>query len=425
MNRLHLDFSIDSIEGRTSFVKEYIDQNEFKVRPLNSSEIEKISNYILWGKTSTGKKDDSYSLPTKWNDEAKTESYEALLESPTFNESMFCVDRPPTKAVHEKLSRAQIRKTAPQDILKEFEELWRLIDETELKINYYEILTGKRTKEPRDKLLERFTAADREKLQQAALQLTQRQYLQLRHNLVDLRQQQYTLKDAFTHTVVARNIVNTPSVKPFSFDTDIDVLPLGIKNDGKARTLVFKHNLSPDCFTENELKGISRLIWDTEVGENCFDFRNADHVYQLLLLRDSLDGEPSANEIFTEFLNTLQFYIEEANFTDIQLRILELKCAKVTNDKIVSILNKEFGKHYGANYISTIFKQKIVKGITLAADHHYELICNLFFPENFKKCKDCGTVLLKTEYNFIHDIKSSDGFSRRCKKCSKELRKRG
>lgn len=49
---------------------------------------------------------------------------------------------------------------------------------------------------------------------------------------------------------------------------------------------------------------------------------------------------------------------------------------------------------------------------------------NIFFPENFKTCKDCGRVFLRNELNFVRKSKSSDGFSPRCKECEKLLRER-
>ena len=49
-NRLKLDFSIQTTDGRRDFVSQYVLQPQFQKNPLNESELETIANYILWGK---------------------------------------------------------------------------------------------------------------------------------------------------------------------------------------------------------------------------------------------------------------------------------------------------------------------------------------------------------------------------------------
>ena len=53
-NRLKLDFSIQSTDGRRDFVNEYVIQPQFQRVPLTSDELETIANYILWGKDPDG-----------------------------------------------------------------------------------------------------------------------------------------------------------------------------------------------------------------------------------------------------------------------------------------------------------------------------------------------------------------------------------
>lgn len=49
-NRLHLDFHLNTNKERVDFVTEYLQRDEFIKRPPTESELETISNYILWGK---------------------------------------------------------------------------------------------------------------------------------------------------------------------------------------------------------------------------------------------------------------------------------------------------------------------------------------------------------------------------------------
>ena len=96
-----------------------------------------------------------------------------------------------------------------------------------------------------------------------------------------------------------------------------------------------------------------------------------------------------------------------------------MKLAHKLNSEIASFLNKKYDKHYNENYISTLFHQKLIPQIAQAAIEHRDIAENLFFPENFKKCRDCGRVLLLNADNFVRQKKSMDGFAPRCKKCEK------
>ena len=53
-NRLKLDFSIQTTNGRRDFVNEYVSQPQFSKSPLTEDELETIANYILWGKDPDG-----------------------------------------------------------------------------------------------------------------------------------------------------------------------------------------------------------------------------------------------------------------------------------------------------------------------------------------------------------------------------------
>jgi hypothetical protein len=87
-------------------------------------------------------------------------------------------------------------------------------------------------------------------------------------------------------------------------------------------------------------------------------------------------------------------------------------------------VNKKYNKSYTANYISTIFRQKIIPHINETVSLHAKIIENLSFPENFKKCNGCGKVLLIDSQNFVRKSRSKDGFATRCKNCDKDERKK-
>lgn len=121
-------------------------------------------------------------------------------------------------------------------------------------------------------------------------------------------------------------------------------------------------------------------------------------------------------------LDTLDFYIERAELTELHKEILDLKIRKVRNTEIAQIINKKWGKSYTPNYISTIFRQHIIPRINDAAAFHERIVSNLFFEEEFKVCLGCGKTMLRCAENFTRKCRSKDGFTSRCKKCEKIAR---
>jgi len=87
-------------------------------------------------------------------------------------------------------------------------------------------------------------------------------YLKQRHNLVELRREQYTLRDSIV-TPLTSHVLSPAVFVPVTldWDADIQVLPLGLIN--KSSSLLFRgiEGLRPDRFKEEELKQISEYYW--------------------------------------------------------------------------------------------------------------------------------------------------------------------
>ena len=114
-------------------------------------------------------------------------------------------------------------------------------------------------------------------------------------------------------------------------------------------------------------------------------------------------------------MDTLRFYTEQAELSEIQKEILDLKLKKVKNVDIAQEINKKWQKTYTPNYISTIFRQRIIPKINEAAAYHEKVVSNLFFEEEFKVCTGCGRTLLRDADNFTRKSRSKDGYTSRCK----------
>ena len=137
---------------------------------------------------------------------------------------------------------------------------------------------------------------------------------------------------------------------------------------------------------------------------------------------DNAAAEAELESNLPALMETLRFYTDQAELSEIQRAILDMKLRKVKNTDIALEINKKWKKTYTPNYISTIFRQRIIPKINEAAAYHEKLVSNIFFEEEFKTCTGCGKTLLRDADNFTRKSRSKDGFTSRCKCCEKEAR---
>ena len=430
-NRLQLDFTLSSTEERTAFVQEYLSSIDFTP---SQAELEKIGSYILWGKDSSGRnvrQTGEIELETRyktWDSQSAREtSLDALLEDPMFSEENFKKPEDPIyRTPKVKLDRPYIRATASPTYLNIFEDLWHRIDTIELLLNFYEISIGKRTKEPREELLRQFSDEEISAQRNRAETLSSYHYLKLRHQLVELRREQYTYKDLYAplHECHGESHYSPPTT--ISFNVNVPILPLGLKGQTRGLEKIWQWPIQPN-FQEEELEFLVREIWKEQPTESLyFDFRNVEHLYNAFLqlndLKDAVATEESAESNLGAFVETLEFYAAAADLNESQRLIFELKVAHKQNSEIASIINSKYGTHYNENYISTIWRKKILEEIALIPTLQLEELKEVFYPENWKKCTRCGRLLRRDPRYFMRKKTSSDGLGSRCKKCEKEIR---
>ena len=437
-NRLHLDFSIPGTHERKAFVDEYVQRPEFIRAPLTDDELETIANYILWGKDPDGMnavQKGEFSIETRnktWQRD-DTESLDAMMESPTFNEAS--LRRPTearTKIAREVFDRSEALAQCPSHMKPIFEELFARIDKLELSIHWYEFDHGKRKEEPRSALQKRFTPEEVNAARKTAATWNQYKYLKQRHLIVELRREQFTLRDSYIERHM-RHTPPEPDLDPVNldFDAEIPVFPLGLVGTPFS-DLVFKPEteLNPYTYTEDEIDTLIKHYWSKKQQSRpqlFFDFGELEHVYELFgqlnEIEEDLDTLPLESNM-KKLLDTLKYYIALTDLNEAQKEILDLKINKVKNQDIADQINKKYGKSYTANYISTIFRQKIIPHINETANFHALIIENMCFEENFKKCNGCGKILLIDAENFVRKSRSKDGFSTKCKKCDRADRQK-
>lgn len=435
-NRLHLNFQLQTTEERTQFVGEYVEQEAFKKKPLTNDELETIANYILWGKDPDGlnctqRKEIQIETKNKTWNRQDTESLDAMMESPTFNEAVF--KKPTearTKVVHVTFDRELTLAQCPSHLKDTFTELFHRIDSIELAINFYELAHNQREKEPRESLLKQFSEQEVQAIQGSIKSWNQYKYLKQRHLIVELRREQFTLRDSFVDHHV-RKTPPEPDFEPavLDFDVEVPVYPMGLVGT-PIGGLVFRDSgkLHPKAYSAPEIEKAVKYYWDKK--SECrpqlyFDFCELEHVYELFNQLNELEESVSSLPLESnlgKLAATLRYYIELTDLTEAQKEILDLKINKVKNEDIAIQINKKYGKSYTANYISTIFRQKIIPRINDTAAHHAEIISNLTFEENFKRCNCCGQILLIDAENFVRKSRAKDGFASKCKICDRKDR---
>ena len=439
VNRLKLDFSLQTNAERNEFLEKYLQSPIFEKAPPTEDELSTMADYILWGKDPvTGKnaKQEGIALSTKhgtWDD-SPIESLEQLLEQPTFNEaSLSTWNTTQFRKKKEKFSREEALAQAPEALKPDLLRLFYDIDLLDYGIEQYELTHGRRQKAIRQELINRLSQEERDKQDEKITHWNQYKYLKKRHLLVELRREQYTLRDSFIKVPYTPETDDYAPAPEIDFGVGIEVLPLGVnQKNSELASLIFRtwRGLDPDVYSEKDLALISDCYWQKKAfapntNQLWVDFREEEHVYQLLNFCEELDDTAKVAEVDSNLrglLDTLEFYISVAELTDIQREILELKLAKQKNCDIASTVNTKYGKTYTQNYISTIFRQKIIPKINEAAKMHELIIENIFFPENFKRCTGCGENKLRCPENYTRRTRANDGYSTRCKVCEKQAR---
>ena len=439
-NRLKLDFSLQTNVERREFLEKYLQSEMFQQREPDENELQTMADYLLWGKDEYGKngKQNGLELKTKkgtWDD-SPVDSLDQLMEQPTFNESaLSTLGTTQFRTKKEVFSREEALAEASPAVRNSFLNLFYEIDRIDFLIEQYELNHGKRTKEIRQSLIKQFDEEEICRMREAVTHWNQYKYLKMRHELVELRREQYTLRDSYRKTMFSQNTEEYTEPETIDFDVNVDVLPLGLHYGEGISLEIFRawHELAPERISDTDLQIISDLYWKKEqsapsASGTYIDFRELEHVYQLLNylceLRDaSYEADISSN--LSSLLRTLNFYIEHADLSDIQREILSMKLAKKKNTDIAWDINHKYNKSYTPNYISTIFRQRIIPKINEAATMHKEIISNIFFPDNFKRCSACGELKLRCPENFTRKSRANDGFASRCKVCEKRVRRGG
>lgn len=249
-----------------------------------------------------------------------------MMESPTFNEASL---RRPTEArtriAREVFDRQKALDECPEHMRAIFQDLFDRIDKLEMSIHFYEFAHGKRKEPPRTALLKCFSEQEVREAEQIASKWNQYKYLKQRHLIVELRREQFTLRDSYIEKHM-RHTPPEPDLDPvhLDFEAEIPVFPLGLVGCPFSK-LVFrpKDELNPYTYTEKELNTLAHYYWDKKSDSRpllFFDFEELEHVYELFGQLEDLEEEiedlPLESNL-KKLLDTLEYYVALSDLSDV------------------------------------------------------------------------------------------------------------
>ena len=201
--------------------------------------------------------------------------------------------------------------------------------------------------------------------------------------IIDLRKDQYVIKEAYRKPVMAKNVVHQrhtiPLDEEFSFDADGFVIPKGV-------SLMDSNVVSAILCNYSALK------------QDCHEQYDRDLWY----LMEDFD------ELAAAALSEYPMYE----------RIVEYKIDGLQNIDIQEQIQVEFGIKHSVEYISSLWRNKIPKIIASAAEDRFlDWYYLEIEPGTYKRCSRCKEIKLAHNKYFSKNKTSKDGFYSICKCC--------
>lgn len=230
-----------------------------------------------------------------------------------------------------------------------------------------------------------------EKLEQSQKKATGKRKFYLKKQLIEMRQDQYVLKNLFKQPIYCLNAVK--SFNSIRFDDNIKL--------NKDQT-IDDHSL--------------------------ISFFNPKHISALLCNYSKLK-EDTYGKFYTDgyyLMQDLDNLIEHAlkDKYPLYYDLLIYKIDGKQNVEIQELLQINHGVKHSIEYISSLWRNKIPKLIVAEAEKEY---LNWYYTEKeygkWKKCSRCGQIKLAHNMFFSKNKSSKDGYYSICKQCRNKKRK--
>ena len=201
--------------------------------------------------------------------------------------------------------------------------------------------------------------------------------------IIELRKDQYIIKDAYRKPIIPKNITRSrhfiPLESDFSFDDEGYVVSEGVSL----------------C----DPKVVSAILCN----------------YSLMKQESWGEFEKDLWYLMQEFDEVADAALKEYPLYD---RICEYKVDGLQNIDIQEKIQEEFGIKHSVEYISSLWRNKIPKLIASEAE---DRLLNWYFLNEmkgkYKKCSRCGEIKLAHNKYFSKNKTSKDGFYSICKCC--------
>lgn len=163
------------------------------------------------------------------------------MEQPTFNEATLQpLGTTRYTSKKEVFSREEALREASPAVRESFVALFSEIDKLDYMCEEYDLLHGKRLKPIRAELANKYTEEERKEMRERITHWNQYYYLKKRHQLVEMRREQYTLRDSYRQIMFTQSPEVYVEPQIVDFDAGIEVLPLGLKHGGHVAGVVFR-----------------------------------------------------------------------------------------------------------------------------------------------------------------------------------------
>lgn len=344
-----LDYSLKTAEERKAFVEEMV-AGMSKQQLKNKKYIEILSDYIVSAMTPEEKKS-----------------------------KMILTDN--------RMVTVNKRETSYQGLVSKFENgedgLWNLmIDDKNVLLTHKVSITEKDVEEikPLQDLKESIAAVER--MMEKA---TGKRKFKLKQYLIEMHQEQYTIKGAYKQQMASGNVVKSITKTDLSENITID------------------ENGEP-------------------VSDGLLTFFNHKHMSAILCnysaLKEDAWGKFSSDSYY--MMEDLDNLVEKTLRDDYPLyyKLLIYKIDGKQNAEIQELLDQEFGIKYSVEYLSSLWRNKIPKMLSEQAKEDYLMWHYTYIEKGkWKKCSRCGEVKLANNRFFSKNNTSKDGFYSICKKC--------
>ena len=206
----------------------------------------------------------------------------------------------------------------------------------------------------------------------------------IKKTLIDLRKDQYVIKNAYKRPIVFTQAVrSSKNFIPLDGEITIDE---NMRAIGTGVTLTDPAVCSAILCNYSKLKEDSWGNFESDTWYLIYDFEN--------VCDRALEDYP------------------------LYMKIVEYKIDGMQNIDIQEAIQQEFGIKHSLEYISSLWRNKIPKLIASAAEDQY---LEWYFTQEekgeYKRCSRCGQIKLANNKYFSINGTSKDGFYSICKEC--------